>query len=94
MPIAFPAHSTPLPLALDGEPAGGFAGWAAGLVDTMGGPGAGLAVRVEDDGTGGADPAGGGLTGLRSRVAALDGSLHVHSPLGGPTTVTAELPCA
>ncbi|MFG3490956.1 sensor histidine kinase [Streptomyces sp. NPDC047972] len=55
---------------------------------------AGLTVRVEDDGTGGADANGGGLTGLRSRVAALDGVLHIHSPLGGPTTVTAELPCA
>ncbi|MFI0985890.1 sensor histidine kinase [Streptomyces exfoliatus] len=53
-----------------------------------------LTVRVEDDGTGGADATGGGLTGLRSRVAALDGVLHIHSPLGGPTTVTAELPCA
>ncbi|CAL9578446.1 sensor histidine kinase [Streptomyces sp. enrichment culture] len=52
-----------------------------------------LAVRVEDDGRGGADPAGGGLSGLRSRVAALDGSLRIDSPLGGPTTVTAELPC-
>ncbi|MER5309542.1 histidine kinase [Streptomyces sp. NPDC002773] len=56
--------------------------------------GARLTVRVEDDGTGGADAAGGGLTGLRSRVAALDGVLHIHSPLGGPTTITAELPCA
>ncbi|MCZ2524115.1 histidine kinase [Streptomyces sp. HB2AG] len=53
-----------------------------------------LVVRVEDDGVGGADPAGGGLTGLHSRVRALDGRLHVHSPLGGPTTITAELPCA
>ncbi|MFJ4876927.1 sensor histidine kinase [Streptomyces sp. NPDC088745] len=53
-----------------------------------------LTVRVEDDGTGGANETGSGLTGLRSRVAALDGVLHVHSPLGGPTTVTAELPCA
>ncbi|MFF4920048.1 sensor histidine kinase [Kitasatospora sp. NPDC001261] len=53
-----------------------------------------LTVRVEDDGTGGADPAGSGLTGLRGRVAALDGTLHVHSPAGGPTVITAELPCA
>ncbi|MFF9850082.1 sensor histidine kinase [Streptomyces litmocidini] len=53
-----------------------------------------LTVRVEDDGRGGADPAGSGLTGLRSRVAALDGTLHVDSPLGGPTTLVAELPCA
>ncbi|AZM61119.1 two-component sensor histidine kinase [Streptomyces sp. WAC 01420] len=56
--------------------------------------GAVLVVRVEDDGAGGADPAGSGLTGLRSRVGALDGRLHVHSPSGGPTTITAELPCA
>lgn len=52
-----------------------------------------LTVRVEDDGRGGADPAGGGLSGLRGRVAALDGTLNVHSPAGGPTVVTAELPC-
>lgn len=51
-------------------------------------------VTVRDDGLGGADPAGGGLTGLRGRVAALDGRLTVHSPPGGPTTITAELPCA
>ncbi|KQX56355.1 MULTISPECIES: histidine kinase [unclassified Streptomyces] len=55
--------------------------------------GALLTVRVEDDGTGGADPSGGGLTGLRSRVAALDGVLRVDSPVGGPTTLVAELPC-
>ncbi|WP_405694926.1 sensor histidine kinase [Streptomyces coelicoflavus] len=53
-----------------------------------------LVVRVEDDGVGGARPEGSGLTGLHSRVRALDGRLHVHSPLGGPTTITAELPCA
>ncbi|MGW0647055.1 sensor histidine kinase [Streptomyces sp. S063] len=53
-----------------------------------------LTVRVEDDGTGGAGETGSGLTGLRSRVGALDGVLHIHSPLGGPTTITAELPCA
>nr|AEF16032.1 regulatory protein D [Streptomyces viridochromogenes] len=52
-----------------------------------------LVLRIEDNGTGGADPAGGGLTGLRSRVGALDGVLHIESPLGGPTTITAELPC-
>ncbi|MGW3390684.1 DedA family protein [Streptomyces cinereoruber] len=46
MPIASSAHSTPLALA--GEPAGGVAGWAAGLVDTMGGPGAGLAIALEN----------------------------------------------
>ncbi|MFI9823745.1 sensor histidine kinase [Streptomyces sp. NPDC052013] len=53
-----------------------------------------LAVQVRDNGRGGADPSGSGLSGLRSRVAALDGVLHVDSPEGGPTIVTAELPCA
>jgi signal transduction histidine kinase len=52
-----------------------------------------LSVEVADDGTGGADPAGDGLTGLRRRVEALDGTLIVTSPSGGPTTVKAELPC-
>ncbi|PRX92144.1 sensor histidine kinase [Allonocardiopsis opalescens] len=52
-----------------------------------------VAVRVGDDGVGGADPAGGGLSGLARRVASVDGAFAVHSPPGGPTTVTAELPC-
>lgn len=34
--------------ALPHEPAGGFAGWATDLVDTMGGPGAGLAIALEN----------------------------------------------
>ncbi|MEJ8634802.1 sensor histidine kinase [Streptomyces sp. MS2.AVA.5] len=53
-----------------------------------------LCLRVEDDGSGGADPTGGGLLGLAGRVAALDGRFAVHSPAGGPTEITAELPCA
>ncbi len=53
-----------------------------------------LVVEVGDDGVGGADPAGGtGLAGLADRAAALDGSLEVTSPPGGPTLVHAELPC-
>lgn len=52
-----------------------------------------LRVHVEDDGCGGANPLGGGLIGLARRAAALDGRLHVRSPVGGPTLVTAELPC-
>jgi signal transduction histidine kinase len=52
-----------------------------------------LVAEVRDDGDGGADPAGKGLTGLRRRVEALDGTLRVTSPAGGPTTVRAELPC-
>lgn len=53
-----------------------------------------LEVEVRDDGRGGANPGGGGLTGLRKRVEALDGTLLVSSPPGGPTIVRAELPCA
>jgi signal transduction histidine kinase len=53
-----------------------------------------LVVEVVDDGRGGADPAGAGLTGLRRRVEALDGTLAVTSPSGGGTVLRAELPCA
>ena len=53
-----------------------------------------LRVVVADDGPGGADPGGGGLTGLRHRVEALDGTLTVTSPRGAGTTVRAQLPCA
>ena len=53
-----------------------------------------LMVRIQDNGKGGANPAGIGLSGLRSRVDALDGTLYIDSPEGGPTVVTAELPCA
>ncbi len=57
--------------------------------------GAVLRVNVTDDGLGGADPsAGTGLSGLAKRVDSVDGSFHVSSPVGGPTTVTVELPCA
>jgi len=52
-----------------------------------------LVVEVRDDGTGGAVVTpGGGLAGLRDRVEALDGSLAVSSPPGGPTLVHVELP--
>ncbi|OEU96125.1 sensor histidine kinase [Streptomyces oceani] len=53
-------------------------------------------VRIQDNGDGGANPEaeGSGLSGLRRRVAALDGRMRVDSPPGGPTTITAELPCA
>ncbi|MGW1463505.1 sensor histidine kinase [Streptomyces sp. NPDC002308] len=52
-----------------------------------------LVIRVDDDGRGGADvTAGGGLAGLAERLRAVDGSLTVQSPAGGPTTVTARLP--
>ncbi|TQL02828.1 histidine kinase [Cellulomonas sp. SLBN-39] len=54
-----------------------------------------LRVAVADDGTGGADAApGGGLDGLRSRVAALDGTFDLDSPAGRGTRLTVEVPCA
>jgi signal transduction histidine kinase len=53
-----------------------------------------LYITVSDDGPGGARAApGGGLDGLTKRVAALDGKLQVVSPPGGPTIVSAEIPC-
>jgi len=52
-----------------------------------------LALRVTDDGLGGADPArGSGLSGLAQRVAVVDGRLDIASPPGGATTITVELP--
>jgi signal transduction histidine kinase len=54
-----------------------------------------LTLTVTDDGRGGADPtAGGGLLGVRRRLATFDGVLAVTSPPGGPTVVTMEIPCA
>ena len=53
-----------------------------------------LIVEVIDNGKGGADPQNGtGLIGLASRVEALDGTLVISSPAGGPTTLKAEIPC-
>ena len=52
-----------------------------------------LVLDIADNGPGGADPQAAGLAGLRARVEALDGTLTVVSPPGGPTIVHAELPC-
>jgi signal transduction histidine kinase len=52
-----------------------------------------IELQVRDDGQGGANPEGSGLRGLRRRVEALDGTLSVISPRGGPTTIRAQLPC-
>jgi signal transduction histidine kinase len=54
-----------------------------------------LLVEVGDDGSGGADAdRGTGLTGIKRRLDAFDGTIAVSSPPGGPTVVTMELPCA
>jgi signal transduction histidine kinase len=53
-----------------------------------------LRVWVSDDGVGGAAlDKGHGLRGLEDRLHAVGGRLSVTSPDGGPTTITAELPC-
>ncbi len=53
-----------------------------------------LTVGVHDDGHGGAHLAKGhGLAGLADRLHAAGGQLWVTSPAGGPTSITAELPC-
>ncbi|MCX4526986.1 MULTISPECIES: sensor histidine kinase [unclassified Streptomyces] len=54
-----------------------------------------LRITVTDDGHGGADVSRGtGLRGVRRRLGTFDGVLDLHSPPGGPTTVTMEIPCA
>jgi signal transduction histidine kinase len=53
-----------------------------------------LRAWVTDDGSGGAAlDKGHGLRGLDDRLHAVGGRLRVTSPDGGPTTITAELPC-
>jgi signal transduction histidine kinase len=52
-----------------------------------------LRMRVTDDGRGGARQGKGtGLAGLSRRLAAVDGTLLVVSPEGGPTEVTVDIP--
>jgi signal transduction histidine kinase len=52
-----------------------------------------LRVVIRDDGVGGADPRGQGLTGLADRATGVDGRLRVSSPSGGPTVIEVDLPC-
>ena len=51
-----------------------------------------LHVEVQDDGIGGADPAGHGLVGMADRVTALGGQLTLESPSGDGSLVAATLP--
>jgi signal transduction histidine kinase len=53
-----------------------------------------LVATVRDDGRGGADPGGSGLTGLRDRVEAIGGRLSIVSTPAAGTTLSAELPLA
>lgn len=53
-----------------------------------------LSCEVVDDGRGGAGTdAGSGLDGIVRRVEALDGTVELDSPVGGPTRIRVELPC-
>ena len=66
---------------------------ATHLQVTLDAAGGALTLRVRDDGAGGADPArGSGLTGLRDRVEALGGTIHVTSPPGAGTAIDVSLP--
>lgn len=52
-----------------------------------------LNVTVTDSGDGGACIVpGGGLDGMRERLAAFGGAIEVNSPHGGPSTVAARIP--
>lgn len=64
-------------------------------VDThLGQYGQQLRVQVIDDGVGGAHTSKGhGLAGLAQRMQSVDGRFDVDSEPGGPTTITAEIPC-
>ena len=62
------------------------------VVEGHGYPGM-LTVMISDDGIGGANAHGPGLSGLADRVSGVDGRLSVESPSGGPTIIAAELPC-
>jgi signal transduction histidine kinase len=52
-----------------------------------------LTVVIRDNGIGGADPRGRGLSGLADRVAGVDGRLSVDSPPGAGTVIAVKLPC-
>lgn len=50
-------------------------------------------VAIWDNGDGGAvESADGGISGLRARALTMDGTLSIESPVGGPTTVSMQLP--
>ncbi|MCG6494131.1 sensor histidine kinase [Kitasatospora sp. A2-31] len=79
------AASGRLRLTVRDDGRGGAAtGAAPGAADAARGPHGGAARAGGDGGT--------GLAGLRERLTAVDGSLHIASPPGGPTVITAELP--
>jgi two-component system sensor histidine kinase UhpB len=75
----------------------GFVRVSLALLDVEGGAEGALRIEVQDDGEGfdttGASE-GIGIIGMRERVAALGGSMHVHSTPGEGTLVSIVLPLA
>ncbi|WP_394195084.1 histidine kinase [Microbacterium foliorum] len=54
-----------------------------------------LWARVEDNGMGGAQvQPGGGLDGIANRILAAGGTFRLESPVGGPTSLEVNVPCA
>jgi two-component system sensor histidine kinase DesK len=51
-----------------------------------------VVMRIRDDGRGGVDARGNGLTGMRERIAARGGELAIESPRGRGTTIEVSLP--
>ncbi|MBB2975942.1 signal transduction histidine kinase [Microbacterium endophyticum] len=63
--------------------------------DIDGAAGQMLWARVEDNGIGGARVVpGGGLDGITNRVLAAGGTARLESPIGGPTSLEVNVPCA
>ncbi len=62
--------------------------WVTGSHD-----GTTLRVTIGDDGLGGADPRGTGLSGIARRLAPFDGTVTVISPADGGTEIRLEVPC-
>ncbi|MDT3442689.1 ATP-binding protein [Pseudofrankia sp. BMG5.37] len=66
---------------------------AAGRIEVRLAGGAGSVVlEISDDGRGGADAAGAGLSGLADRAGAIGASVAIGSPPGGGTRVVVRLP--
>lgn len=73
---------------------GGATGVTVGLRTVDQDLGESLRITIVDDGHGGAvERAGGGLSGIRRRAEAFEGTMELDSPDGGPTTLRVELPC-
>lgn len=51
-----------------------------------------LLMRIRDDGRGGAIVPGNGLSGMRERLATIDGVLQIHAVSGGGTTLEINVP--